>query len=136
MRKFLSLILVVMVSLLITASANAEVVFTRGIDSRVLTDFIEAKANLNCTLSDAGVRNRILGFSYSDSGAGGAFLADIASAAGTVANNLLIQAARFAEIYVAAGGTNTLMFPLPRDVTNGVVVGIGTTTGAVIIYYE
>ena len=134
MKKFISLFLVVMFVLSIATMGFADVIYTRGPDSRVSTYTLASTTAGKRTLSTTVTTyNRILGFTYTDSAAGvgslydGALVATVEASAPTYV---------IGEIAVAAGGTSTIMFPLPRNLTYGLVVGMSTATGCTIVYYE
>ena len=134
--KILCLILVVMLVLGIAIRSYAEVTFVRGPDARISIEVVNPESQNPQLSTTITTNNRVLGFTYSDSGAGGAYLADYNSEAVDSTTLAAIKAARFGEAYVAAGETVTIMFPMPKSLSSGLVVGINTTTGAVMVYYE
>ena len=128
MRKFLSLALVVVFVLSLATMGFAEVVYTRGVDARVLTSVVTgATASLSTAVTKV---NRILGFSFTDSSAGSCGLYDSAAANDTAVTKLI------AEATCAAGTIVTQMFPLPRDLTYGLVTKNSASTGVLTVYYE
>lgn len=132
MKKFISLFLVVMFVLSIATMGWADVFYVRGPDARVLT-YTLAKTIGTTLSSSVTTNNRILGFAYTDSAAGTGGIFDGATVA---AVNAALGTYLIAEISVAAGGISTLMFPLPRNVSNGLVVSMSTATGCILVFYE
>ena len=132
MKKILLLVLAVMLGLGIAVSAFAEATYTGGPDARVLT-YAVGLTTTRALSTTIVAGNRILGFSYTDSAAGTGALFD----ASTVA---LVNGADstyvIAECSVAAGTSQTVMFPFPRAVNNGLVTGMSTATGALVVYYQ
>ena len=128
MKKYLYLILVVMLLVGITTS-NAEVVFQRSQDARVSTWAVANDAGeLSTTIT---TNNRIFGYTYTDSSAGEVGLYDASTLAATITVSEMIS-----EVDCAAGTAVTVMFPLPRNLSNGLVVRQKNTTGCATVYYE
>jgi hypothetical protein len=132
MKRILSLFLVVMFVLSIATMGFADVIYTRGPDSRVLT-YTLAQTAVTTLSSTVTTYNRILGFTFTDSAGGTGSLFDGATVATVQASDTTYL---IGEIKVAAGGTTTVMFPLPRDVKYGLVTRQSTATGCLIVYYE
>lgn len=129
MKKILFFILAVMVMISAVGILNADVVYNREPGARIQIAVVTTAQGQNL-VSAIGVNNRVLGFTFADSSAGWCALYDSATAGGAASTNV------FGEAYVAAGAVNTIMFPLPRNITNGVVVGTNNSTGTVMVYYE
>lgn len=132
MRKILSLALVAVICFCIATIGFAEVQFNRGPDSRILT---ESRSGANTAVLSTSVtsKNRIFGFSCSDSAAGSCGIYDAASVAVVLADHGTYL---IGDIYVAAGTVGTMMFPMPRDIVNGLVTSLQLATGAMTVYYE
>lgn len=130
MRKILSILVVaLLVGGGFVYADGGSIAYTRGGDARVLTDLhvgVASSGTLSTAITSA---NHVLGWTYTDSAAGGAALYDVATVAARATSN------QFSEIYVAAGTEETIMFPMPRDITNGLVSACATT-GFIVIYYE
>lgn len=133
MKRIISLALVVIFGLGI-ATSFAEVTFTRGSDARVLTYTLAGTAT--ATLTSLTTNNRILGVSVSDSSAGAFGVFDYATLAAYNAETSYSGTDLIIEVYCAAGGVGVLMFPLPKNITNGVVVKLTNSTGSGTIFYE
>lgn len=129
MNKKLSLALVVMLVLSIATWVCADVVFTRGPDSRVST-YVSSATSAGAVSSTVTTNNRVLGFTYSDSLPSSVSIYDGSAFSDTSAGNLI------AKLFVAAGGSNSIMLPLPRNLTKGLITVMSTATGAVEVYYE
>lgn len=131
-KLFLGLVVMFVMSGITTG--YAEVHYLRGPDSRISIQCLQGTNYMNspgAQLSSSIVAgHKVLGFSFTDSSAGGVGIYDEDAAAGRIGGNL------FGDTYVAAGGVSTIMFPLPKTVVSGVVVAFSNATGAVTIYYE
>ena len=128
MKKICSLILVVMLALGIATSCFAEVVYTRGMDARVLTSVVTgATAQLSTAVTTV---NRVLGYSFTDSSAGSVGLYDSSAALDTAVAKLISEAT------CASGTVVTVMFPLPRNISLGLVTKNSASTGVLTVYYE
>lgn len=129
MKKIISLILAVMLVISAAGLLKADVVYNREPGARIQIS-VTVTAQGQKLVSAIGVNNRVLGFTFADSSAGWCALYDAAASTSASSTNV------FGEAYVAAGGVNTVMFPLPRNIANGVVVGTNNSTGTVMVYYE
>jgi hypothetical protein len=128
MKKILSLALVVMFILGIATTGFCEVYYVRGPDSRVLT---ECTTGATATLSTSiTTNNRIMGIEFTDSSAGSVGIYDTATAGDTPVTKLILEAS------CAAGYVSVVMFPLPRNITYGLVVKNSASTGSVTVFYE
>lgn len=134
MRKFLVLVLAIMMVAGTVGYLIADiggVAYTRGPDQRLKTEVLGG--SLTATLSSSITSsNLVLGMTYSDSAAGVGTLADLAAISSLTPTSTSI----FAEVFVAAGGCNSIMFPFPKPLTNGLVEKNSTSTGVMIVYYE
>lgn len=74
--------------------------------------------------------NRILGYTFSDSAAGIVGLYDGTSGGAHATTTYL-----FAETRVAAGASETVMFPYPKKLETGLYV-VQASTGVLMVYYE
>ena len=135
MRKkiIFSILLVVaaMLAFTMTKSYASGVGTQMGPDARVLTYCVgyTSTATLSSTVT---TRNTVLGFTYTDSAAGTGTIWDLAAAASAGSSSSTYV---MGEISVAAGSTQTVLFPLPRKLSNGLVVKCSTSTGSLIVYY-
>lgn len=132
MKKLFYFILAVMMLFCTAGNVKADVLYARSSDGRVktYTQFDSATSTL-VSSSVIGTNNRIIGYTFSDSAAGDVCLID-ASAATTAPATTNVMA----EPTVAAGGVTTVIFPLPYQIQNGLVIDMSTATGQVTIYYE
>ena len=133
MKKILSLILVVIFVLGLTTS-YADVVYTRDYDARTLT-YTLAGTDV-ATLTGLTTNNRILGVMVSDSSAGAFGVFDYATLAAYNAETSYSGTDIIIEAYCAAGGVSVVMFPLPKNISNGVVAKLSNSTGSGTIFYE
>ncbi len=132
MKKTLSIILAVMLMFGLTASAFAEAMYTGGVDATVkIQSAAPAGPGASCvtlsTVITAG--NKVLGFTYTDSAAGTVGLWDAASTGASASTN------RIGEVSVAAGTAETVIFPFPKKLDNGLTWASTTATGNLTIYY-
>lgn len=108
---------------------SGAIAYNRGGSARILTEAL----TLTTTPTDAttiDTDNVIIGFTYSDSAAGTGTLYDVI-AGGTETNSDI-----FGEISVAAGKTETIIFPMPIALDYGLKMECSTATGTLIVYYE
>lgn len=128
MKKLFIITLAVMLVGMV-ASVYAEGMYTRDPSFTVKT---EVEDSMGQTLSSNIVAgNKVMGLTLSDSAATHIGLYDAAavSTSAQPSNN-------FAEVYCAAGTAETVMFPFPRKLSNGLVYSLTAATGAVTVYYE
>lgn len=126
--KKISIFTLAVMMLLVTASrVFADGMYTKSPDFNTKVEPLSV-STINVASSNITTGNRVFGFTFSDSTAGVVGLYDCTSIT-TVSNN-------FGEAYVAAGGVATVIFPFPKKIVNGVVIGGTNATGRVIIYYE
>lgn len=119
----------------IIATVRAEINYTRGVDARTST-YVLTKTTAATLASAVTTNNRVIGYTFADGAAGEVALFDCSVAIGASTLNVPSTSNVFSEVMVIAGGQTTVMFPLPRNISNGLVVKMSTDTGAVTVYYE
>lgn len=129
MKKILAFFLAITVVLVIARYSSADALYTRGTDGRVQT-WVWTNSTAATLSTTVGTNNRILGYSFSDSAAGNFVMYDSATTGGVLLANA------FAEADVIAGGNTQLMFPMPKNLSNGLVVKNSTTTGKLVVFFE
>ena len=134
--KKLFLIALAVTMVFIARVSTAGVDTSRGMDSRVKTEALSGTTSP--TLSTAvTTNNRIIGYTFTDSSAGNTAIFDASEATGlSTSSNDPDTTNVFGEADVIAGGNVTVIFPLPRNLTKGLVMKNSATTGKLIVYYE
>ena len=133
MRKSFSLVLVVMMVLGIATMCFAEGMYNRepGYTVKILSVAPAGPGSSAHQLDTTIVAgNRILGFEYTDTATGTIGLWDAAAVASIASTN------RIGEVSVAAGTSETVMFPFPKKLDNGLVYSATTATGDLMVFYE
>ena len=129
MKKIVSLILAVMLVISAAGLVCADVVYNREPGARIKTYNLSRSAVLTLVTSITS-DNRIIGFKFSDTAAGTVALYDLAATGSVTSSN------QFDEAMVIAGGTVNEIYPLPRAITNGLVIQMLNNTGTITIFYE
>ena|SRR3990167_1356955 len=131
MKKIFFLALAVLMLAGIASPAFAEIFVTRAPGSFakvVVAVFSSGEGReLNSTVT---IQNKILGVSYTDSSAGHGAIYDSATNTGASSSNLI------AEVFCAAGQVSTIIFPMPVEISNGLVTCPRNSTGVVMVWYE
>ena len=120
----------------IARNSSAAVDTSRGMDARIKTEALSGTTS--ATLSTAvTINNRIIGYTFTDSSAGNTAIFDASETVGTSSSTNDPDTTNvFGEADVIAGGNVTVIFPLPRSLTKGLVMKNSATTGKLIVYYE
>ena len=129
MKRILSLILAVMLVVSAAGILSAEAVYNREPGARILT-YNLSRTQVTTLVSSITSNNRIIGYKFSDTAAGTVALYDLAATGSVTSTN------QIDEGMVIAGGSLTVIFPMPRAITNGLVVQMLNSTGSITIFYE
>ncbi len=129
MKKFLSLVLVVMMLL---ATSNAHAVIMKSPDARVKTavwvGIDSATSSNGVTL---GSNNRVVGYQITGTAAAVAGLYD-ATSVGAATNSTIFDEASAA----ADASSNPVWYAAPKNLTNGLTVVTNASTTIITVYYE
>jgi hypothetical protein len=98
---------------------------------------VECVAGNTATLSSTIVVNsRVYGIFFTDSAAGSGAGFDAATAAGVSEGATFTSSGGFADVRVAAGTGETILFPFPKKIVNGYVTWNSASTGNICTYYR
>ncbi len=127
MKKFSIILLAIAFLCGVASLGHAEPVYTRSGNSVIKIS--TASAHIGTLNPDISAGDKIIGFTLSDPSAGTGVLWDESSVTQTATNII-------GEGEVAAGGTATVILPLPYQLVNGLVTAMDNSTAAMAIYYE
>lgn len=130
MRKFLVIVLAVALLFGGASYLMAEPHYSRSGNQFNKTEVRTGSTDAALSTNVIAGKN-ILGMTYADSSAGIGVIWDSATVAGRSNSTNII-----AEASCSAGSTETVIFPLPYKVENGLVMLVENTTGVMTIYYE
>ena len=127
----------VVMALLTAGNSFAQAVYSRGPDARMKTEGISGTTAPTLS-TNITTNNRLIGYEFSDSAAGNTALFDVAAAQSASGSTTLAPSTSnvFSEVDVIAGGNIVKVFPLPRNIVNGLVTKNSATTGKLVVYYE
>ena len=130
MRKNILFSLVALVTLgLVALKLTPAFAASNSPDAAVGTYTLSATAT--ATLASLPTGARLLGYTYAEGTAGGFVSLNDSAIAGTINSTTV-----FSDVISAANYTTTVVYPLPKTLTNGLVVKMSDSTGVITVYYE
>ena len=127
MRKFLSLVLAVM--MVLAVGSNASAVIMQSPDARLQTYTVEGADEVITSIT---TDNRIVGWRVVCDGAAGVAGLYDTDALGTTSEALMFDE----KTLVTDGSDDDVWYPAPKELTTGLTVVVGESTTVVTIFYE